>query len=218
MASFNGFLQLMDTLLGENGCPWDREQTHESLRQYMLEECYEAVEAINNDDAKALCEELGDVFLQVVFHAKLAEKAGIFNIEDVIEGVSRKLVSRHTHVFGADCAVSGKDVVKIWEANKEKEGKKTTAESMQAVPKALPALVRASKVLRRSKQELPSAEKMIDEIRAKLDESIIQNEEFGEILLALVSLANILDINAEFSLTNAVEAFINSKSKSLPQQ
>ena len=114
-------LEIMDKLLGEGGCPWDREQTHKSLRKYMLEECGEAVEAIDSGDMQALKEELGDVLLQVVFHAKLAEKAGIFTIDDVIEGISNKLVSRHTHVFGDDTAATAEDVVKIWEANKMKE-------------------------------------------------------------------------------------------------
>jgi tetrapyrrole methylase family protein/MazG family protein len=119
--AFEKLLRLMDVLLGENGCPWDREQTHESLRPYMLEECQEAIEAIDSGDMDALCDELGDVLLQVVFHAKLAERVGDFTIEDVIEGISGKLIRRHSHVFGDDRAENIDDVRKIWEANKEKE-------------------------------------------------------------------------------------------------
>jgi len=114
-------LEILDVLLGENGCPWDKEQTHTSLRPYMLEECREAVEAIDSGDMNALCDELGDVLLQVVFHAKLAERAGTFTIHDVIAAISNKLVSRHTHVFGNDKAETIEDVKKIWAANKEKE-------------------------------------------------------------------------------------------------
>ena len=150
--NFDEFSNLMDVLLGENGCPWDREQTHESLRKYLLEETYEVIDAINNENSVALCEELGDLLLQVVFHAKLAEKSGAFTMNDVIRTVSQKLVSRHTHVFGDDKAEKGDDVIKIWEANKEKERSLSTREAMMTVPKVLPALVRASKVLNRSKK------------------------------------------------------------------
>jgi len=215
---FEKLLEIMSTLLGENGCAWDREQTHESLRPYMLEECYEAIEAINSGDMAALREELGDVLLQVVFHAKLAERAGAFDINDVIDSVSEKLVSRHSHVFGEDTAACGAEVVKIWETNKAKEKNVSPIEDMTSVAKALPALVRASKVIKRSKKELPSAEKLIEEIRVSLNEKIIRSEEFGKILLSLVALGNILDINAEFSLTNELEAFINTESKALLSQ
>ena len=208
-------LGIMDTLLGENGCAWDREQTHESLRPYMLEECYEAIEAIDSGNMDDLRDELGDVLLQVVFHAKLAQKAGVFTIDDVISSISRKLVSRHTHVFGDDSAESGSDVMKIWEANKEKERQGSEVSAMNDVAKALPALVRASKVIKRSKITLPSAEEMSCQIRAKFDGFSMQNEEFGKTLLALVAFGNILDINAEFSLTNAIEAFINTESTAL---
>ena len=118
---FEKLLTIMDTLLGENGCPWDKKQTHESLRPYMLEECNEAIEAINQQDMAALKEELGDVLLQVLFHAKLAQKAGYFTIDDVINALSDKLISRHSHVFGTDTAQSADDAMAIWNANKEKE-------------------------------------------------------------------------------------------------
>jgi len=118
---FEKLLTIMDTLLGENGCPWDKKQTHESLRPYMLEECNEAIDAINQQDMTALKEELGDVLLQVLFHAKLAQKAGYFTIDDVINALSDKLISRHSHVFGADTAQSADDAMEIWNANKEKE-------------------------------------------------------------------------------------------------
>ena len=211
--ALKNFLQIMDVLLGENGCPWDKEQTHESLRKHMIEECYEAVDAVDSGDMNALCEELGDVLLQVAFHAKLAEKAGAFTMDDIIERVSQKIVSRHTHIFGDDKAASGDEAIKIWEANKAKEGKKTPVASMQAVPKALPALMRASKVLKRSNIEPPKEQEIKQEMREKIGKNLIQFEEYGKILLALVSLGNILGINAEFSLTNAIEEFINENSE-----
>ena len=218
--NFENFLKLMDKLLGENGCPWDREQTHESLRQYLLEECYETIEAINTKDMTSLREELGDVLLQVVFHAKLAENAGAFTIDDVISEVSHKLVSRHTHVFGADKAVSAEDVVLVWEANKQKERKHSPMQAMNAVPKALPALVRASKVLKRA--SISARHEIIEAIKTSLSQLEDTNEKqfelYGNILLDLVKLSAILEINAELSLTNAVEGFINSISAESPAQ
>ncbi|MCL2199883.1 MAG: nucleotide pyrophosphohydrolase [Defluviitaleaceae bacterium] len=115
-------LSIMDTLLGEGGCPWDREQTHFSILPNMMEECGEAVEAIKSGDIEAMREELGDVLLQVVFHAKIAEKAGHFNFDDIVATLSKKLVDRHTHVFGADKAETGEDAMKLWKANKQKKG------------------------------------------------------------------------------------------------
>jgi len=114
-------LSVMETLLGENGCPWDRAQTHESLRKNMLEECNEAIEAIDAKNMDSLCEELGDVLLQVIFHAKLAEKSGAFTLENVITRLKDKLISRHTHIFGTDKALSPEEALEIWNKNKRKE-------------------------------------------------------------------------------------------------
>jgi len=114
-------LHVMDTLLGENGCPWDKEQTHESLRPYLLEECQETIEAIDSKNMDALKEELGDVLLQVVFHAQLAQQAGAFTLDDVVEYLTDKLIRRHTHVFGGDAALSAEDAKAIWVANKNRE-------------------------------------------------------------------------------------------------
>jgi len=119
--NFDNFLAVMDRLLGEDGCPWDKEQTHESLRQYLLEECHETIEAINSGDMTSLKDELGDVLLQVVFHAKLAEIAGSFTMDDVITGITDKMIRRHTHIFGDDTAQTPEEVMQLWEANKQKE-------------------------------------------------------------------------------------------------
>ena len=113
--------QILDTLLGENGCPWDKKQTHESMKPYLLEEAGEVIDAIDTEDMRALQEELGDVLLQVVFHAKLAEKAGHFNFSDVLRGLCEKLVRRHSHVFGDDIAVTEEEVLRLWKENKRKE-------------------------------------------------------------------------------------------------
>ena len=118
---FDGLLALMDTLLGENGCPWDKEQTHESLRPNMLEEADEVAHAIDSKDMDSLMEELGDVLLQVLFHAKIAEKNGTFTIDDVMKRLSDKLISRHTHVFGNDKALTAEEALEVWKKNKSKQ-------------------------------------------------------------------------------------------------
>jgi len=225
---FDDFLNLMDTLLGEDGCPWDREQTHESLRQYLLEECYETIEAINTGDMAALREELGDVLLQVVFHAKLAEKANAFTIDDVIADVSHKLTSRHTHVFGEDTAASAEEVIKVWEANKQKEQMQSTYETMMAVPKALPALMRASKVLKYAIGK-PCIEDILRSLYTSLDmlaacagasgnnttdsyghKAVHKRfiRQMGEMLLWLTILSNALKVNTELILAGAVDKYI----------
>jgi len=121
MQPLEKLLQVMDRLLAPDGCPWDREQTHESLCKYLLEESHEAIEAINNSDMNALKDELGDVLLQVVFHAKIAEAASEFTIDDIINNLIAKLIRRHSHVFGDDKAQTAAEVLQIWENNKKKE-------------------------------------------------------------------------------------------------
>jgi len=113
--------KVMDTLLGENGCPWDKAQTHTSLRPNLLEESQEVIEAIDSADMDSLREELGDLLLQVLFHSRIAEKAGHFNLADVIDKLADKLVSRHSHIFGSDIANSPEEALALWEANKRKE-------------------------------------------------------------------------------------------------
>ena len=217
---FTKLCQVMDILLGENGCPWDRAQTHQSLRPHLLEESYEVADAIDNNDMVALQEELGDLLLHVVIHSRIAEKGGFFCLTDVIEGVAEKLVRRHTHIFADDASDgSPEEVEKIWEANKNKEKAIfTPLENMQAVPKALPALDRAQKVIKRSGKDFPQKE-IVKELRLLLDsmEEIAETaedsqklEKYGSCLFLMVALLTNFQINAEFSLTNATLAFINS--------
>jgi len=149
--SFDDLLQTVDALLGENGCPWDRKQTFLSLREDLLEECYEAVEAVDNKDDAALREELGDILLSVALYAKIAEKNGLFDINGVVNGITEKIIRRHSHVFGAVTAETPEESLKNWEAEKNREKGFTTAtEKIKSVPRALPALMRAQKVLKRA--------------------------------------------------------------------
>jgi MazG family protein len=144
---FSDLLKIMKLLRAPGGCPWDREQTHESIRRNFLEETYEAVDAIDRADPHALCEELGDVLMQVVFHSILEEETGGFTMDDVVNGVCQKLIYRHPHVFG-DVRVSGSgDVLTNWEVLKRREkGQASTADAMDAVARTLPALWRSEKI------------------------------------------------------------------------
>jgi len=218
--TFDEFSTLMDILLSENGCPWDKAQTYESLRADLMEECYETIDAVNKNDMAALKEELGDVLLVVVFYCKIAQKTNAFSINDIITHVGQKLISRHTHIFGADTAQNADDALIFWEKSKEKEREgKSVKTILEEVSKALPALIRAEKVLKRSKAAKTDAGTLITEIKDSL--SNLENEDdkallfrnFGSIMLQMVNLSGILEINAEFSLTNSTEEFINTFSK-----
>lgn len=219
--SLEDFVEIMKTLRSENGCPWDKVQTHESLRQSMIEEAYEVVEAINKDDMNNLCEELGDVLMQVVFHSEIESEKGTFDIDDVIDGISKKMISRHSHIFGNDKAETADDVMEVWEKNKKKEkGFETYGDMMKAVPKSFPSLLRARKIQNKAKDAgfeiydtkttLLKAKEKIDELLCKIDkENEKIDEEYGQLLFDMVNLSRFLGINPEFSLTNASEKFIN---------
>lgn len=144
-------LTIMHLLRAPEGCPWDREQTHQSIRRNFLEETYEALDAIDRNDTPGMCEELGDVLLQVVFHSVMEEEQGRFTADDVVDGVAQKLVFRHPHVFGAAEAADSAQALEGWEAQKKKEkGFTSPADAVEAVPHTLPALWRAEKIVSRS--------------------------------------------------------------------
>ncbi len=218
--SFEDFKKIMEILTGENGCPWDKIQTHETLKQYLIEECYEVIEAIDKKDDKNFCEELGDVLLQVVFHSIIAEGEKRFSLSDVIDGVSKKMIYRHPHIFSDTSAETPEKVLQNWEELKRKEkGYKTPSETLKSIPKNLPALMRAEKVLKKaetSENDLSLTE-ILDELKSVLnniDTMSIDDNKYceciiGEILIKTVKISNFLKINSEFALTNAVEKFIN---------
>lgn len=208
-------------LRGENGCPWDRVQTHESLRADMLEEAYEAVDAIEKNDMENLKEELGDVLMQVVFHAAIEEERGGFTLEDVIGGICEKMVYRHPHVFGELSVDTAEQVLVNWEKLKKKEKHmECQTDVLKSVPDALPALTRARKVQKKAADvgfDFYAAggalEKVKEEV-CELEEAIAGKndnieEEFGDILFAMVNVARFLQINPEFALTKATKKFIN---------
>ena len=172
-------LHIMRFLRSDEGCPWDREQTHESIAGNMLEEAYEVVDAIMSGNKEDLCEELGDVLMQVVFHASMAEDEGLFDFDDVVSGICRKLISRHSHLFGDDQAKTPEEVLSIWNKNKDREkGFSSVRESMEAVSRALPALTRSLKLQKRAARvgfDWPDATGALNKIK----------EEYGELLDAL---------------------------------
>ncbi|MFZ4589979.1 MAG: nucleoside triphosphate pyrophosphohydrolase [Ignavibacteria bacterium] len=199
-------------------CPWDKEQTHESLRRCLLEESYEVLEAIDNNDMTELRKELGDLMLQVVFHGIMGEETSSFDLINVLEAETEKLVSRHPHVFG-DVKVSDSDEVKInWEKLKQKEGRISV---LDGVPKELPALFRAYRVQEKAakvgfdwKDVKPVYDKILEEIselKENIEKSTSQEkieDEFGDVLFSIVNYARFIKINPEDALRKTIEKFI----------
>jgi MazG family protein len=208
---------VMRRLLGPGGCPWDREQTFESLRKYALEEACEVIDAIDSGDRAAIREELGDLLLQVVFQAELGRREGSFAIDDVVAGIVDKLVHRHPHVFGDVEARDAEQVLGNWEKLKAKE--KGDRGILSGVPRSMPALTRAQRIgekVARVGFDWPDArgsrEKVAEEI-GELDEAIARDDrsaveaEMGDALFALVNLARHLDVDAEGALRRTIDKF-----------
>ncbi len=208
---------VMRRLLAPDGCPWDREQTYESLRKYVLEEACEVIDAIDSGERGAIREELGDLLLQVVFQAELGRREGSFAIDDVVEGIVAKLVHRHPHVFGDESAKDSDDVLRNWEKLKTKE--KGRRALLAGVPRSMPALTRAQRIgekVARVGFDWPdgagSRAKVAEEI-AELDRAIAEGdpkaveEEMGDALFALVNLSRHLKIDAEGALRKASDKF-----------
>jgi tetrapyrrole methylase family protein/MazG family protein len=202
-----------------DGCPWDREQTHETLRRYLLEETYEALEALDSGDPAALEEELGDLLLQIVFHAQIADEAGEYDLGDVIAGIAGKMVRRHPHVFGEERAQDADAVLRNWEALKraERAGKDQAHKSMlDGVPAAMPALSYSQAVQARAARvgfDWPDVDGVLDKVAEEARELTIaatpaeREEEFGDLLFVLVRLADRLGLNAEDALRAANQKF-----------
>ena len=217
--TMDDLLEIMKALRAPEGCPWDREQTHQSIRQNMLEEAYEAADAIDHNDMDNLKEELGDVLLQVVFHACMAEENGQFTFEDVVDGVCRKLVYRHPHVFGTVEAENAQGALSAWDAQKRLEkGQRTTADAMDAVAQAMPALIRAEKIQGKAQKAgfdweevAPALDKLaeeVDELRQSIREHSNVEEELGDLLFAAVKVGRFAGVESETALQKASGKFI----------
>ena len=218
--SFDDLVILVEVLRSEKGCPWDREQSHQSIRKDFIEETYEVIEAIDTEDSKLLREELGDVLLQVVFHARIEEESGRFTMDDVANDICAKLIHRHPHVFGTVEANTSEKVLANWEVIKsEEKERKTVSDKLRSIPPMLPALMRAQKVGKKAKCfDFDSAEAVIDKIYEELEEFKVamknndadaMNEELGDLLLTVASLGRKTNIETEFALQSATNKFID---------
>ena len=211
--------QIVALLRAPGGCPWDGAQTHESLRRNFIEEAYEVAEAIDEASPAHLKEELGDVLLQVLFHASIEEDAGRFNLDEVADGICKKLIFRHPHVFGPAAADTSEEVLVNWEALKRQEkGQQTTADAMDAVARSLPALWRADKLQSKAARDgfdWPDISGALD----KLDEEVSElhraaagdgdmTEELGDVLFAAVKVGRFAGVDPEVAIHGTCEKFI----------
>lgn len=217
----NDLIDIVRLLRSEGGCPWDIEQTHQSIRQDFLEETCEVLEAIDLNDSDLLCEELGDVLLQVVFHCRIEEENNSFKFDDICDGICKKLIVRHPHVFGEMKVDSTNDILANWDAIKmETKHQETYTETLESVAKSLPALMRAQKVGKRAMRagmdfnSTEDAMACISAEKTELDEAVSTGdkfrieEELGDLLFSCVNTARHLGIDAELALKNATDKFI----------
>lgn len=219
---FNDLLNIVSILRAPGGCPWDREQTHKSIRADFIEETYEAVEAIDTDDKELLCEELGDVLLQVAMHSQIEKEAGNFTINEVIDGVSKKLIIRHPHVFSDTNAKDTETVLKNWDnIKKETKNQKTDTDTLNAVSRALPSLMRSCKVQKRASRagyDFKSVDEAFEKLHEELSELEAEvkkenkegtKEEVGDLLFSICNVSRLLSVEPEGALTDSCDKFLN---------
>lgn len=212
--SWAALLEIMRLLRTPEGCPWDNQQTHASIRRNFLEETYEALDALDRDDATDMCEELGDVLLQVVFHAQIEAERGRFTMDDVVDGIAEKLVFRHPHVFGDRTANTSDAALANWEERKRTEKHQSeVADTVEAVPHTLPALWRAEKMVKRASRSetLPERDPVEAVMQAGHDLGAASDKELepalGNLLFAAAALAQKRGIDPEEALHNACDRF-----------
>ena len=217
--NFDDLCAVMKILRGEGGCPWDREQTHESIRKNFIEETYEVAEAIDTKDKKLLCEELGDVLLQVVFHTEMETEVGGFDIGDVTTGIVKKLIYRHPHVFGTVEADTTQKVEQNWEQLKlkEKGGNKTV---LEGVPSSLPSIVKAHRIQDKARnvgfdweertQVWDKVQEEFNELKAEIEQMDADRmeAEFGDLFFSLINAARLYKINPDNALERTNQKFI----------
>lgn len=210
---------VVEVLRSEEGCPWDREQTHKSIRKDFIEETYEVIEAIDTENPALLREELGDVLLQVAFHTEIEREKGVFTLEDVANDVCVKLIHRHPHVFGDVIAETSDKVLANWEVIKsEEKERRTVTDKLRSIPPMLPALMRAEKVGKKASCfDFPNADEVILKVKeelCELEEAIANNdaenieEEIGDLIFSITSLCRKLQVEPEVALNKATDKFI----------
>ncbi len=217
---FEELVRIVERLRGPDGCPWDREQTRETLIPFLVEELYELLDAFQKNDAEEIKEELGDLLFQIILHCQLSKEKKMFDVDDVIKGIIDKMIRRHPHVFGDKGFKSPEEVLKWWKENKEREGKISDS-VLGRIPKSLPALLKAQRVQERASKAGFDWEN-IEEVFKKLEEEIeefkkalenkdfkgIENE-FGDILFVLVRVSNFVNINPEYALEKTINKFVS---------
>lgn len=219
MDDFRKLVEIMARLRAEGGCEWDRAQTHASLRQYLLEETHEVLDAIALEEPSLLCEELGDLLLQILFHAQIAKESGEFGIADVIASITDKMVRRHPHVFSGATADTPDAVSRQWDHIKRTVENRNHPSLVGGVPKTFPSLLRAAKITKKAARAGFDWE-TTDQVLAKVDEELAElkeaipgrredelEHELGDILFALVNLARFLKVNPEIALQSATSRF-----------
>lgn len=217
----NDLIEIIKALRSPGGCPWDIQQTHESIRKDLIEETYETIEAINKADPDMLREELGDVLMQVVFHAQIETEKGVFNFDDVADEICKKMIVRHPHVFGETDVDSVDDVLKNWDAIKRNtKGQKTTSEAIDSVPRELPALMRANKIQSKAAKagfDWTEVDGALDRLSEEIDElkQAIANgnqaqisDELGDVLFSAVNVSRFVKVDPEEALTNSTDKFV----------
>jgi len=217
---FQALVKIMEMLRSEKGCPWDKEQTRTSLKPYIIEEAYELIEAIEDDDPDRIREELGDLLFQIVFQCQLAKEKHEFIVDDVIEKISNKMIERHPHVFGKADYKTADEVLVHWEEQKKLEGKLRKS-ILEGVPESMPSLLRANRLQSRVAQVGFDWEK-VEDVLEKLDEELKEfrdatkekrrekiEEELGDILFMLVNLSRFVGVNAEDALRKTIRKFVS---------
>lgn len=223
---FNDLVEIMKILRSPDGCPWDRVQTHESIRQNFIEETYEAIEAIDTKDADLLREELGDVMMQVIFHALMEEEVGSFDINDVCDEVCKKLIVRHPHVFADTIADTPDEVLTNWDKIKmQTKSQKSQSEVLGSVSKSLPALMYSQKVqhkaakvsfdFEKTEDALSKVEEELDELKVAINNDDKENmsEELGDLLFSVVNVARFIKVDSEKALYDATLKFTDRFTK-----
>ncbi|MBE6824097.1 MAG: nucleoside triphosphate pyrophosphohydrolase [Ruminococcaceae bacterium] len=223
---FSDLVEIMKILRSPQGCPWDRVQTHKSIRQNFIEETYEAVEAIDTEDTALLREELGDVMMQVVFHALMEEEVGSFNIDDVCDEVCKKLIVRHPHVFSDTIADTPDEVLKNWDQIKmQTKSQKSQSEVLGSVSKSLPALMYSQKIqhkaakvgfdFEKTEDTLSKVSEELAELKEAIDNNDTDNmsEELGDLLFSVVNVARFIKVDSEKALYDATQKFTNRFAK-----
>lgn len=224
--SVEDLIGIMQMLRGENGCPWDKEQTHTSIRNNLLEEAYETVDAIDRLDDKDMAEELGDLLLQIVFHCQLAEERGAYDLNKVADGICKKLIYRHPHIFSNVVANTSDEVLDNWDKLKNQEKHiRNFSDTLMVVPKTFPSCIRAQKIQKRASKvgyDFKSVQETIlkiEEELAELKQALAANDfssasnELGDLLFSAVNTARFLKVDAEQCLNNTTERFIKRFSK-----